>query len=213
MDLSVLDFSYKWNQALCDLSWLASFIFHNVFKVHPCCSIAPLLFIDKQYSVVWIHHILVIYSSVEFWRNLCFWTLVLEKTLENPLDCKEIKPVNLKGNQSWIFIGRTDVEAYALILWPPDMKNWLTEKDPDADKDWRQEEKGIIEDEMVGWHHWHEWTWVWAISRSWWWTGKPGCSPWGCKELDMTEQLSWWTQWFFWIPTEIQRRNKRGAIY
>ena len=87
-------------------------------------------------------------------KNLCFWTVVLEKTLESPLDCKEIKPVNLKGNQSWIFIGRTDAKAEAPILWPPDMKNWLTGKDPDAGKDWRQEEKGMTEDEMVGWHHW-----------------------------------------------------------
>ena len=81
-----------------------------------------------------------------------FWSVVLEKTLESPLDCKEIKPVNPKGNQSWIFIGRTDAEAP--ILWPPDAKNWLTRKDPDDGKDWRQEEKGMTEDEMVGWHQW-----------------------------------------------------------
>ena len=86
-------------------------------------------------------------------KNWCFWTVVLEKTLECPLDCKEIKPVNPKGNQSWIFIGRTDAEAEALILWPPDTKKWLIRKDPDAGKDWRQEEKGKTEDEMVGWHH------------------------------------------------------------
>ena len=80
---------------------------------------------------------------------------MLEKTLESPLDFKEIKPVNPKGNQSWIFIGRTDAEAETPILWPPDVKNWLwIEKDPDAGKDWRQEEKGTTEDEMVGWHHW-----------------------------------------------------------
>ena len=78
--------------------------------------------------------------------------LALEKTLESPLDCKEIKPVNCKGNQSWIFIGRTDAEAP--ILWPPDAKNWITGKDPDAVNDWGQEEKGTMEDEMVGWHHW-----------------------------------------------------------
>ena len=83
-----------------------------------------------------------------------FWTVVLEKTLESPLDCKEIKPVNPKGNQSWIFIGRTDAEVEASILWPPDAKNWLIGKDPDAEKDWRQEEKGTTEDKMVGWHHW-----------------------------------------------------------
>ena len=87
-------------------------------------------------------------------KNRYFWTVVLEKTLESPLDCKEIKPVNPKGNQSWIFIGRTDAETETLILWPPDTKNWLTRKDPDAGKDWRQKEKGTTEDEMVGWHHW-----------------------------------------------------------
>ena len=86
-------------------------------------------------------------------KNLCFWAVVLEKTLESPLDSKEIQPVHPKGNQSWVFIGRTDAEAETLILWPPDAKNWLIGKDPDAGKDWRQEEKGTTEDEMVGWHH------------------------------------------------------------
>ena len=85
-------------------------------------------------------------------KNWCFWTLVLEKTLESPLDCKEIQPVHPKGNQSWIFIGRTDVEAETPILWPPDKKTWLIWKDPDAGKDWRQE-KGNREDEMVGWNY------------------------------------------------------------
>ena len=87
-------------------------------------------------------------------KNWCCWTVVLEKTLESPLDCKEIQPVNPKGNQSWIFIGRTDAEAEASVLWPPDAKNWLSGKDHDAGKDWRQEEKGMTEDEKVGWHHW-----------------------------------------------------------
>ena len=87
-------------------------------------------------------------------KNLYFCTVVLEKTLESPLDCKEIKPVNPKRNQSWIFIGRTDVEAETLVLWPHDVKNWLIGKDPDAGKDWRQEEKGTTEDEKVGWYHW-----------------------------------------------------------
>ena len=86
-------------------------------------------------------------------KNWCFWTVVLEKTLESPPDCKEIKPVNAKGNQSWIFIGRTDVEAETPILWPPDVKSWHLKKDPDAGKDWRWEEKGMREDEMVGCHH------------------------------------------------------------
>ena len=97
-----------------------------------------------------------------------------EKTLVSPLDYKEIKQVNPKGKQSWVFIGRPDAEAEAPILCPPDAKNWLTGKDPDAGKDWRQEEKGMTEDEMVGWHHRTWWTWVWASSGSWWWTGKPG---------------------------------------
>ena len=97
-------------------------------------------------------------------KNWCFWTAVLERTLESPLDCKEIKPVDPKGNQSWIFIGRTDAEAST--LWPTDEKNWLIVKDPHAGKDGRQ--KGMTEDEMVGW------TWVWASSRSQWWTGRSG---------------------------------------
>ena len=130
------------------------------------------------------------FSSIHVWvweldceeswapKNWCFCTVVLEKTLESPLDCKEIKPVNCKGNQSWVFIGRTDAWAEIPILWPPDVNNWLIRKDPDAGKDWRQEEKGMTEDKTVGWHHqpsnscW--WTWVWASSGSWWGTGKPG---------------------------------------
>ena len=87
-------------------------------------------------------------------KNWCFLTVVLEKTLESPLDCKEIQPVHSKGDQSWVFIGRTDVEAETPILWPPDAKSLLIWKDPDAGKDWGQKEKGMIEDEMVGWHHW-----------------------------------------------------------
>ena len=96
------------------------------------------------------------YKYKESWapKNWCFWTVVLEKTLESPLDCKEIQPVHPKGGQSWIFIGGSDAEAKTPILRPPDVKNWLTRKDPDAGKDWRQEEKGTTEDEMVGWHHW-----------------------------------------------------------
>ena len=89
-------------------------------------------------------------------KNWSFWTLVLEKTLESPLYSKEIKPVNPKGNQPWIFTGGTDAEVEAPILWPPDMKNWLTWKDPDAGKDRRWEEEGTTEDEMIGWHHWHD---------------------------------------------------------
>ena len=87
-------------------------------------------------------------------KNWCFWTVVLEKPLESPLDCKEIQPARPKENQSWIFIGRTDAETETPIFWPPNTKNWLIGKDPDAGKDWRQEEKGTTEDMMVGWHHW-----------------------------------------------------------
>ena len=86
-------------------------------------------------------------------KNWCFWIMVLEKTLESPLDCKEIQPVHPKGDQSWVFIGRTDAEAEAPVLWPPDAKSWLIGKDPDAGRDWRQEEMGTTEDEMAGWHH------------------------------------------------------------
>ena len=87
-------------------------------------------------------------------KNWYFWTVVLEKTLESPLDCKEIKPVNPKGSQSWIFVARTDAEAETPIFWPPDVNNWFLGKDPHAGTNWRQEEKGMTEDEMVGWHHW-----------------------------------------------------------
>ena len=122
-------------------------------------------------SHVWIWEL----DYKESWasKNWCFWTMVLEKTLESPLDYKKIQPVHPKGNQSWIFIGRIDVEAETPILWPPGGKNWLIGKDPDAGKNWRQEEK-----RTRGWDGcmasptW--WTWVWASSRSWWWTGKPG---------------------------------------
>ena len=95
-------------------------------------------------------------------KNRCFWTVVLKKTLEGPLDCKEIYPVHPKGFQSWMFIGRSDAKAETAILWPPDVKNWLIWKAPDAGKDWRQEERGMTEDEMVGWHHrlyGHEFEW------------------------------------------------------
>ena len=124
--------------------------------------------------------------------NWCFLTMVLEKTLESPLDCKKIQPVNCKGDQSWIFTERTDAEAKAPILWPPDGKNWLTGNDPDAGNDWRWEEKEMTEDEMVGWHHWlngHEFEQAPGVGD-----GQGGlecCIPWGCKESDMTEWLNW----------------------
>ena len=125
-------------------------------------------------------------------RTWCFWTVVLEKTLESPLDWKEIQPVHPKGDQSWVFIGRTDAEAESLVLWLPDAKNWLIWKDPDAGKDWRQEEKRMTEDKMVGWHHQldgHGFGRTPGVGD-----GQGGlacCSPWICKELDMTEQLNW----------------------
>ena len=123
-------------------------------------------------------------------KNWCFLTVVLEKTLESPLDCKEIQPVHPKGNQSWIFIGRTDAEAETPILWPPDGKNWLIWKDPDAGKDWRQEEEGTTEGEMAGWHHrldGHEFGWTLEVGD-----GQGGlvcCDSWGRKESDTTEWL------------------------
>ena len=106
-------------------------------------------------------------------KNWCFWTVVLEKILEIPLDCKEIQPVHPKGNQSWIFIGRTDVEAETPILWPPDVKSWVIWKDPDAGKDWRQE-KGTTEDETAGWHHRLDGQVFGWTPGSWWWAGRPG---------------------------------------
>ena len=126
----------------------------------------------------------------ESWSTKEF--MVLEKTLERPLDCKEIQPVNPKGNQSWIFIGQTDAEAEAPILWPPDANNWVTGRDPDSGKDWRQEEKGTTEDEMVKWHHpldGHEFEQAPGVGD-----GQGNlvcCSPWDCKELDTTEWLTW----------------------
>ena len=124
-------------------------------------------------------------------KNWCFWTVVLEKTLENPLDCK-IQPVHPKGDQSWVFIEMTDDEAETPILWPPDGKSWLFWKDPEAGKDWGQEEKGMTEDEMVGWHHWldgHGFGWTLGVGDVQ--GGLACCGSWGCKKLDTTEWLNW----------------------
>ena len=133
-------------------------------------------------------------DHTESWvlKNWCFWTVVLEKTLESPLDCKEIKPVHPKGNQSWVFIGRTDVEAETPTLWLPHVKSWLTGKDPDAGRDWGREEKGTTEDEMAGWDHWlneHEFEWTPGVGDRQ--GGLVCCSPWSLKELDTTEWLNW----------------------
>ena len=125
-------------------------------------------------------------------KNWCFWTVVLGKTLESPLDCKEIQPAHPKEDQSWVFIGRTNAEAETLIPWPPDAKNWLIWKDPDTGKDWGQEEKGTTKHEMVGWDHWHNghgFGWTLRVED-----GQGGlacCDSWGHKESDMTEQLNW----------------------
>ena len=140
-------------------------------------------------------------------KNWCFWTVVLEKTLESPLDCKEIQQVHPKGNQSWIFIGRTDVEAETPILWPSDAKNWFIWKDPDAGKDWSQEEKGMTEDEMVGWHHLlngREFEQALGVGD------RQGslvcCSPWDGKESDTLREgteLNWKliNKEIFWKPS------------
>ena len=131
-------------------------------------------------------------------KNWCFWTALLEKTLESPLDCKEIQPAHPKGDQSWVFIGRTDAEAETPILWPPREKSWLIGKDPDDGRDWRQEEKGL-----TGWDGWMasltRWTWVWVNSGSWWWTGRPGVLQFmGSQrvEHDWETELNW-TEWIF----------------
>ena len=132
-------------------------------------------------------------------KNWCFWIVALENTLESPLDSKETQPVDPKGNQSWIFIGRTDAEAETPVLWPPYVKSWLIGKDSDAGRDWGQEDKGMTEDEMAGWHHWldgHEFEWTLGYGD-----GQGGlacCTSWGRKESDATEWLNW-TELNWWL--------------
>ena len=125
-------------------------------------------------------------------KNWCFWTVVLTKTFESPLDCVEIQPVHPKGDQSWVFIGNTDVESETPILWPPDTKRWLIRKAPGAGKDWGQEEKGTTEDEMVGWHHQldgHGFECIPGVGDRQ--GGLACCGSWGRKESDTTEWLNW----------------------
>ena len=154
--------------------------------------------------------------STEKWY---FWTVVLEKTLESPLDCKKIQLVHSKGDQSWVFIGRTDVEAETPILWPLDARSWVFGKYPDAGKDWGQEEKGTTEDKMVELASPTQWTWVWVSSGSWWWTGKPGIlQAMGSQRVghDWETELNWvmvntfsWTRWPF---VRLLWRNIYSAI-
>ena len=125
-------------------------------------------------------------------KNWCFWTVVLKKILESPLNCKEIQLVHPKGDQSWVFIWRIDIEAETSILWPPHVKSWLIGKDSDAGRDWGQEGKGMTEDEMAGWHHWlngreFEWTLGFGDGQG----GLVCCDSWGHKESDLTERLNW----------------------
>jgi len=162
-----------------------------------------------------------LFVSMHIW--FLFWTVVLEKTLESPLDCKEIKSVHSKGDQSWVFIGRNDAKAETPILWPPHAKSWLIRKDSDAGND-RGQEKGTTEDEMAGWHHQldgHEFEWTLGVGD-----GQGGlacCNSWGCKESDMTGLLNWTEQkkkknikntniWrlktHFWITNKSQKRNQ-----
>ena len=138
--------------------------------------------------------------------------LVLEKTFESPLSCEEIKPVNPNGNQSWIFIEWIEAEAETPILWPPDAKNWHVGKDPDAGKDWRQEEKGTTEDEMVGWHHrlnGHPFEKALGAGDGQW--SLVCCSLWGRKELDMTEQLNW-SYWLHIIHKRSFKMDDNGEV-
>ena len=131
-------------------------------------------------------------SAIFPWRILMFWTVVLEKTLESPLDCKEIQQIHFEGDQPWVFFGRNNAKAETPVLWPLHAKSWLIGKDSDAGRDWGQEAKGTTEDEMAGWHHWldgHESEWTLGVGD-----GQGGlvcCDSWGCKELDTTERLNW----------------------
>ena len=150
------------------------------------------------------HHLGYGFSSSHVWmweldceerwppKNCCFWTVVLEKTLESPLDCKEIPLVHSEGDQSWVFFGRNDAKVETPVLWPPHGKSWFIGKDPDAGRDWGQEAKRTTEDEMAGWHHWlhgRESEWTLGVGDG---QGDLACcDSWGRKEWDTTEQLNW----------------------
>ena len=174
---------------------LVAFLISFVWYVPQCSILVPLfgliaLLMSFSSSQVWMWEL----DYKESWapKNWCFWTVVLEKTLESPLDCKETQLVNPKGDQSWIFIGKTDAEADVPILWPPDAKSWLIGKESDGGRDWGQEEKGTREDEMAGWHHWlngreSEWTPGVGDGQG----GLACCDSWGRKESDTTEWLNW----------------------
>jgi len=162
---------FQTRKGVCQGCILSPWLFNAAMKLKDACSLQEV--ISRQHIKKQRHYFVNKgpssqcsgFSSSHIWmweldlkesqapKNWCFWTMVLEKTLESPLDCKEIKPVNPKRNQSWIFTGRTDAEAETAILWPPDVKNWLIGKDPEAQKDWGQEERGMTEDEMVIWPH------------------------------------------------------------
>ena len=151
-------------------------------------------------------------------KNWCFWSVVSEKTLESPFDCKEIQPVHSKGDQSWVFIGRTDVKAETPVLWPPHAKSWLIGKDSDAGRDWGQEEKGMTEEEMAEWHHrldGHEFEWTPGVGD-----GQGGlacCYSWGHKESDMTEWLNWselnWMLTYKFYAFFKRRRNNKTPLH
>ena len=147
-----------------------------------------------EFPVLYSRNLFISSYCKEGWvlKNWCLWTVVLEKTLESPLDCKEIQPVHSKGDQSWDFFGRNDAKAESPVLWPPHAKSWLTGNDSDAGRDWEQEEKGTTEDEMTGWHHGldgceSEWTPGVGDGQG----GLACCDSWGHKESDTTEQLNW----------------------
>ena len=130
-------------------------------------------------------------------KNWCFWNVLLEKTLDNPLDCKEIQPVHSKGDQSWVFFGRTDAKAETLVLWPPHAKSWLIGKDSDAGRDLGKEEKGMIEDEMAGWYHrLNRCEFEWTLGVGDGHGGLACCNSCGHKEWDMTEWLNWTESWY-----------------